>query len=84
MQQKKLVLIFPIPAEPVHAPPVRAKFQLVLLINRIRASWTMNKSPRGLPSYVSPIQQAIAKSRVRRKRTSDNRLGLQQNGFRQP
>ena len=71
MRQKKLVLICPIHAELAPAPRARARFQVVLLINRIRASWTMNRSPKASPFSAWLTQQAIARSRVKQKKTSD-------------
>ena len=71
MLQKKLVLICPIHAELAPAPRARARFQVVLLINRIRASWTMNRSPKASPFSAWLTQQAIARSRVKQKKTSD-------------
>ena len=71
MRQKKPVLICPIHAELAPAPRARARFQVVLLINRIRASWTMNRSPKASPFSAWLTQQAIARSRVKQKKTSD-------------
>ena len=71
MRQKKPVLICPIHAELAPAPRARARFRVVLLINRIRASWTMNRSPKASPFSAWLTQQAIARSRVKQKKTSD-------------
>ena len=71
MRQKKLVLICPIHAEPVPAPPARASCRVALWINRIRASWTTNRSQKALPCFAWLTQQAIAKSKEKQKKSSE-------------
>ena len=71
MLQRKLVLICPIHAELVPAPPALASSRVALWISRIRAFWTMNKSPKALPCFAWLTQQVIVRSKEKPKKTSE-------------
>ena len=65
------MLICPIHAELVPAPPAQASSRVALWINRIRASWTTNRSPKALPCFAWLTPQVIAKSKEKPKKTSE-------------
>ena len=72
MLQRKLVLTCPIHAELAPAPPARANFRVALLINRIKASWTMSRSRKASPCFAWLTRQVIVRSQGKLKKTSDH------------
>ena len=72
MLQRKLVLTCPIHVELAPAPPARANFRVALLINLIKASWTMSRSRKASPCFAWLTRQVIVRSQGKLKKTSDH------------